>query len=147
MGFLTPTFTSVATSGISAVIAARSLEAAALSGSQTLMLMAAVAVGTFLTAKLGKAVGFVGGVLIGAPMTAITGAGLGALATRGSGDGAAAGGMLGGMFGLVAAAGLAVGGYFTGAYAGHHLAKDITLNSMAPHSQPVESPAPAPVLR
>ncbi len=137
MGALGITFTSIVTCGLSAAIAARSLEAAALSGNQTLVLATAVAAGTFVCAKVGKYVGALTGLFVGVPATAVTGAGVGGLLGRG--EGAVAGGLAGMGLGLAMVFATTAGGYFGGAYLGHHVAKTIVLENMG---QPTKVEAP-----
>jgi hypothetical protein len=130
-GFLSLTFTSVATMGVSAYLAVTSAAAQPLTQTGDLVILGgSVALATFLGAKLGKvAGGFVGG-LGGAGAGAVTGATLGGLAS-GKAEGAAAGGMVGGAgLGLFLAIAGAMAGYWTGAYFGHQFAKDITVNHL-----------------
>ena len=137
MGRSSITFTSIVTCGLSAAIATRSLEAAALTGNQTLVLATAVAAGTFVCAKLGKYVGAMTGFFVGVPASTVTGAGVGGLLGRG--EGAAVGGIAGIGLGLAMVFATAAGGYFGGAYVGHHVAKNIVLENMG---QPTKVDAP-----
>jgi hypothetical protein len=136
MGALGITFTSIVTCGLSAAIAARSLEAAALSGNQTLVLATAVAAGTFVCAKIGKRVGAMVGFFVGIPASTVTGAGMGGLLGRG--EGAVVGGAAGAGLGLMMVFAAAAGGYFGGAYVGHHVAKTIVLENMGQPAQKQE---------
>jgi hypothetical protein len=138
-GFLTPTFTSVATAGVSAYLAVTSVAAAPLTDmGDKIVLGGAVAVGTFLAAKLGRSAGALLGLLGGGTVGAATGAGLGALASRGGqkAEGAAKGGAVGGAgLGISLAIAGAMTGYWGGAYLGHHLSKDIALDYLTQKNQ------------
>lgn len=132
MGLLTPTFTSVATMAGSTYLAVTSTAASQLTSDSDLAILgAAVAASTFVCARLGKAVGkwtgLLGGGTAGAAAGGLLGGGLSEKGERT--EGAAAFGLLGGVtLGVALTFAGAAAGFGGGAYLGHTVAKDTTID-------------------
>lgn len=92
-GFLSMTFTSAVVTALSTYWAVTGPAAESLNTGDTVILGASVAAGTFVAAKLGKAIGKYAGGLAGLAFGGAAGAGLGGLASRNGEkiEGAAAG--------------------------------------------------------